>query len=143
MLHISKTIEPPKILGSVIDLQQLDNIHLFILILFYSIPILYYCLNWHTNILLENNYTTKVADFGASRLVPLDHTQITTLVRGTYGYLDPEYFRSSQLTEKSDVYSFGVLFAVLLTWNKVLSLERPEEERNLAMHFVSSMNENH
>ena len=45
VLHISKTIEPPKILGSIIDLQQLDNIHLFILILFYSIPILYYCLN--------------------------------------------------------------------------------------------------
>ncbi|KAK7840739.1 wall-associated receptor kinase 3, partial [Quercus suber] len=94
-----------------------------------------------TNVLLDDNYKAKVADFGASRLVPLDHTQLTTLVQGTLGYLDPEYFHSSQLTEKSDVYSFGVLLAELLTGMKALSFERPEEERNLAMHFVSSMNE--
>uniref|UniRef100_A0A7N2MI87 Protein kinase domain-containing protein n=1 Tax=Quercus lobata TaxID=97700 RepID=A0A7N2MI87_QUELO len=94
-----------------------------------------------TNVLLDDNYKAKVSDFGASRLVPLDHTQLTTLVQGTLGYLDPEYFHSSQLTEKSDVYSFGVLLAELLTGMKALSFERPEEERNLAMHFVSSMNE--
>ncbi|KAL4596091.1 hypothetical protein ACB092_12G139500 [Castanea dentata] len=94
-----------------------------------------------TNVLLDDNYTAKVSDFGASKLVPLDHTQLTTLVQGTLGYLDPEYFHSSQLTEKSDVYSFGVLLAELLTGMKALSFERPEKERNLAMHFVSSMNE--
>uniref|UniRef100_A0A7N2MJL9 Uncharacterized protein n=1 Tax=Quercus lobata TaxID=97700 RepID=A0A7N2MJL9_QUELO len=94
-----------------------------------------------TNVLLDDNYKAKVSDFGASRLVPLDHTQLTTLVQGTLGYLDLEYFHSSQLTEKSDVYSFGVLLVELLTGMKALSFERPEEERNLAMHFVSSMNE--
>ncbi|XP_065627236.1 putative wall-associated receptor kinase-like 16 isoform X2 [Quercus suber] len=94
-----------------------------------------------TNVLLDDNYKAKVSDFGASRLIPLDHTQLTTLVQGTLGYLDPEYFHSSLLTEKSDVYSFGVLLAELLTGMKALSFERPEEERNLAMHFVSSMNE--
>ena len=62
-------------------------------------------------------------------------------MQGTLGNLDPEYLHSSQLTEKSDVYSFGVLLAELLTGMKALSFERPEEERNLAMHFVSSMNE--
>ncbi|XP_075647943.1 wall-associated receptor kinase 2-like [Castanea sativa] len=95
-----------------------------------------------TNVLLDDNYVAKVSDFGASRLVPLDQTQLTTLVQGTLGYLDPEYFQSSQLTEKSDVYSFGVLLAELLTGKKALSFDRPEAERNLAMHFVLAMKEN-
>ena len=96
-----------------------------------------------TNILLDNNYTTKVSDFGASRLIPLDQAQLTTLVQGTLGYLDPEYFHSSQLTEKSDVYSFGVVLVELLTGKKALSFDRSEEERNLAMLFVSSMKDDH
>ncbi|KAF8024867.1 hypothetical protein BT93_F1890 [Corymbia citriodora subsp. variegata] len=89
-----------------------------------------------TNILLDENYTAKVADFGASRLVPLDRTQLTTLVRGTLGYLDPEYLQSSQLTKKSDVYSFGVVLAELLTGLRALSFERAESERNLSSYFA-------
>nr|DAD42618.1 TPA_asm: hypothetical protein HUJ06_000848 [Nelumbo nucifera] len=94
-----------------------------------------------TNILLDDNYEAKVSDFGASRLVPLNQTQFTTLVQGTMGYLDPEYFHTSQLTEKSDVYSFGVVLVELLTGMQALSFDRPEQERNLAMHFVTLMKE--
>nr|DAD29474.1 TPA_asm: hypothetical protein HUJ06_030942 [Nelumbo nucifera] len=94
-----------------------------------------------TNILLDDNYTAKVSDFGASRLVPLDQTQFTTLVQGTMGYLDPEYFHTSRLTEKSDVYSFGIVLAELLTGRKALEFDRPEKEKSLALHFISSMKE--
>ncbi|KAI3852210.1 hypothetical protein MKX03_012282 [Papaver bracteatum] len=103
-----------------------------------SIPVIHRDMK-SANILLDEYYTAKVSDFGASRLVPLDRTQITTLVQGTIGYLDPEYFLTSQLTEKSDVYSFGVVLVELLTGEKPLNLERAEEQRNFTTYFISSI----
>ncbi|XAR62875.1 Non-specific serine/threonine protein kinase [Bertholletia excelsa] len=93
------------------------------------------------NILLDEDYTAKVSDFGVSRLVPWDQTQLPTLVQGTFGYIDPEYFHSGLLTKKSDVYSFGVVLVELLTGQKVVSMERPEKDRSLATYFISSLEE--
>ncbi|KAK3436920.1 hypothetical protein EUGRSUZ_C01607 [Eucalyptus grandis] len=95
-----------------------------------------------TNILLDEKYQAKVADFGASKLVPIDQTHLTTKVRGTFGYLDPEYYQTSQFTDKSDVYSFGVVLAELLTGERPISQLTAEDDRNLASYFIISIQEN-
>ncbi|KAF8088437.1 hypothetical protein N665_0541s0003 [Sinapis alba] len=106
-----------------------------------SIPIIHRDVKT-ANILLDENLTAKVADFGASRLIPMDKEQLTTMVQGTIGYLDPEYYHTGLLNEKSDVYSFGVVLMELLTGQKALCFERPQQSKHLVNHIASAMKEN-
>lgn len=85
-----------------------------------------------SNILLDYNFRSKVADFGLSRLGKTEISHISTAPQGTPGYLDPQYHQNFQLSDKSDVYSFGVVLIEIITALKVVDFSRPPNEVNLA-----------
>jgi hypothetical protein len=86
------------------------------------------------NILLDENFNAKVSDFGLSKLVDRDQSQVVTIMRGTPGYMAPEWL-SSVITEKVDVYSFGIVLLEILCGRKNFDRAQPEESMHL-LHLL-------
>uniref|UniRef100_A0A0E0FC57 Protein kinase domain-containing protein n=1 Tax=Oryza meridionalis TaxID=40149 RepID=A0A0E0FC57_9ORYZ len=88
-----------------------------------------------SNILFYDNLIVKIFDFGASRYIPIDQTEVTTVIQGTIGYLDPMYYYTRRLTDKS----------VVLVLNRLLEKASPHIELmngdSLVLHFVSLLRE--
>ncbi|GFZ18971.1 protein kinase superfamily protein [Actinidia rufa] len=84
-----------------------------------------------SNILLDNNFEARVADFGLAKLAGDTNTHVTTRVMGTFGYMAPEYASSGKLTEKSDVFSFGVVLLELITGRKPVDGSQPLGDESL------------
>ncbi|KAJ7970350.1 Protein kinase family protein [Quillaja saponaria] len=91
------------------------------------------------NILLDNNFSVKVADFGLSRLFPNHVTHISTAPQGTPGYVDPEYHECYQLTDKSDVFSFGVVLIELISSMPAVDITRHRHEINLSNMAINKI----
>uniref|UniRef100_C0LGG6-2 Isoform 2 of Probable LRR receptor-like protein kinase At1g51890 n=1 Tax=Arabidopsis thaliana TaxID=3702 RepID=C0LGG6-2 len=90
-----------------------------------------------TNILLNERSQAKLADFGLSRSFPVDgESHVMTVVAGTPGYLDPEYYRTNWLSEKSDVYSFGVVLLEIVTNQPVMNKNRERPHINEWVMFM-------
>ncbi|KAL3640795.1 hypothetical protein CASFOL_015763 [Castilleja foliolosa] len=85
-----------------------------------------------SNILLDFEYRSKVADFGLSRLGLTESSHVSTAPQGTPGYVDPQYHQHFHLSDKSDVYSFGVVLVEIITGLKVVDFSRDQNEVNLA-----------
>ncbi|CAL4957997.1 unnamed protein product [Urochloa decumbens] len=91
------------------------------------------------NILLDEAFHVKVADFGLSRLFPAHATHVSTAPQGTPGYVDPMYHQCYQLTDKSDVYSFGVVLVELISSKPAVDMSRAGADVNLANLAVSTI----
>ena len=90
------------------------------------------------NILLDENFNAKVADFGLSKLIDRDQSQVVTIMRGTPGYLAPEWL-SLVITEKVDVYSFGVVLLEILCGRRHFDRSQPEEAMHLQGLFMEKL----
>ncbi|EPS73296.1 hypothetical protein M569_01459 [Genlisea aurea] len=84
-----------------------------------------------SNILLDDKWVPKIADFGMARLYPEDKTHVNTLVAGTNGYMAPEYVMHGHLTEKADVFSYGVVVLELISGLKNSSFNKDADSDNL------------
>ncbi|KAF8037113.1 hypothetical protein BT93_B0127 [Corymbia citriodora subsp. variegata] len=93
-----------------------------------------------SNILLDENLTAKIADFGLARYIASDKSHLSTGIAGTIGYMAPEYLVRGQLTERADVYAFGVLVLEILSGrkNSVYTLGSSSVLQSVWKHYKSN-----
>lgn len=84
-----------------------------------------------SNVLLEDDFTPKVSDFGLAKEATEGSHHISTRVMGTFGYVAPEYAMTGHLLVKSDVYSYGVVLLELLSGRKPVDMSQPAGQENL------------
>nr|CAH67715.1 H0512B01.10 [Oryza sativa] len=89
------------------------------------------------NILLDDNFVAKISDFGLAKLLPVNQTQTNTGIRGTRGYVAPEWFKKIGITSKVDVYSFGVILLELVCCRKNVELEVADEEQTILTYWAN------
>ncbi|XP_022774061.1 G-type lectin S-receptor-like serine/threonine-protein kinase LECRK3 [Durio zibethinus] len=88
------------------------------------------------NILLDDSFTARISDFGLAKLLMNEQTRTLTAVRGTKGYVAPEWFRNMPITAKVDVYSFGVMLLEIIFCRKSLDVEKENEEEVILVDWV-------
>ena len=81
------------------------------------------------NILLDEYYNARIADFGLAKLLMMDQSQTRTAIRGTKGYVAPEWFRNMPITTKVDVYSYGVMLLEIICCRRSVDVKTTEEEK--------------
>ncbi|GKU87792.1 hypothetical protein SLEP1_g2133 [Rubroshorea leprosula] len=100
-----------------------------------SIPIIH-CDIKPQNILLDDSFTARISDFGLAKLLMSDQTRTTTAIRGTKGYVAPEWFRNTPITTKIDVYSYGVMLLEIICCRKNYEVERENEDEVILTDWV-------
>ncbi|CAK9140341.1 unnamed protein product [Ilex paraguariensis] len=88
------------------------------------------------NILLDDSFTARISDFGLAKLLMNDQTRTNTAIRGTKGYVAPEWFRSTPINAKVDVYSYGVLLLEIICCRKNVEMEKENEEEAILIDWA-------
>ncbi|XP_058070927.1 G-type lectin S-receptor-like serine/threonine-protein kinase LECRK3 [Magnolia sinica] len=89
------------------------------------------------NILLDDSFTARISDFGISKLLKTNQSRTTTCVRGTKGYVAPEWFRNMPVTAKVDVYSFGVMLLEIICCRKNIKSEIEDDQNAVLTYWAS------